>query len=68
MTLLEYFATEPPGAVSEMADYLGITPTWMSVLIHDKKRRPSAQLSVLIEQATQGLVKREDLRPDLFVR
>lgn len=65
MTLLEYFAEEPTGAVSEMADYLGITPTWMSLLIH-QHRKPSAALSVKIERATQGLVKREDLRPDLF--
>lgn len=68
MTLLEYFSTEPPGAVSEMAAHLGITPTWMSVLIHDKKRRPSADLCVRIEQATQKLVTREELRPDLFLR
>lgn len=65
MTLLEYFAEEPPGAVSEMAEYLGITPTWMSLLIH-KHRQPSAALSVKIEKATQGLVQRKDLRPDLF--
>jgi hypothetical protein len=66
MTLLEYFSTEPTGAVSEMAVHLGITPTWMSVLIHDSKRRPSADLCVRIEKATQGLVTRKELRPDLF--
>lgn len=49
-----------------MAQYLGITPTWMSVLIHDPKRRPSAMLCVKIEQATQGLVTKKELRPDLF--
>ena len=65
MTLEEYFSTEPMGAITEMAEYLGITTTWMSLLINNR-RRPSAQLSVKIEKATQGLVKREHLRPDLF--
>lgn len=66
MTLKEYFSTEPPGAVNEMAEHLGITPTWLSLLIHARKR-PSPELSIRIEKATQGLVPREVLRPDLFV-
>ncbi len=66
MTLEEYFATEPRGAKVEMADYLGITATYISLLIHGK-RRTSKSLAISIENATQGLVKRQDLRPDLFV-
>ena len=54
------------GAVNEMAEHLGITPTWLSLLIHEHKR-PSAELAIKIEKATQGLVPREVLRPDLFV-
>jgi DNA-binding transcriptional regulator YdaS (Cro superfamily) len=54
------------GAVNEMAEHLGITATWLSILIHNHKR-PSAMLAIKIEKATQGLVKREVLRPDLFV-
>jgi DNA-binding transcriptional regulator YdaS (Cro superfamily) len=65
MTLKEYFKTEPMGAVNEMAEYLGITPTWLSLLIHERKR-PSPELAVKIEKATQGLVPRNILRPDLF--
>jgi hypothetical protein len=65
MTLKEYFSTEPMGAVNEMAKYLDITPTWLSLLIHNKKR-PSPELAVKIEKATQGLVPREVLRSDLF--
>lgn len=65
MTLKEYFRTEPMGAVNEMAEYLGITPTWLSLLIHERKR-PSPELAVKIEKATQGLVPRNLLRPDLF--
>jgi len=65
MTLKEYFKTEPMGAVNEMAEYLEITPTWLSLLIHGHKR-PSPELAVKIEKATQGLVPRNILRPDLF--
>jgi DNA-binding transcriptional regulator YdaS (Cro superfamily) len=38
----------------------------MSLLINEH-RRPSAELAVKIEKATQGLVGRDVLRPDLFV-
>jgi DNA-binding transcriptional regulator YdaS (Cro superfamily) len=65
MTLKEYFSTEPVGAVNEMAEYLEITPTWLSILIHEKKQ-PSPALAIKIEKATQGLVPRTILRPDLF--
>lgn len=65
MTLSEYFENEPKGAKVEMAQYLGITPTYMSLLIHNK-RRSSPELAKVIEVATQGLVTRQDLRPDLY--
>jgi len=48
-----------------MAEYLGITSTWLSLVIHNKKR-PSPNLAIRIENATQGLVTRKVLRPDLF--
>lgn len=48
-----------------MADYLGITLTWLGLIMH-KKRKPSAALAVKIEKATQGLVTAKELRPDLF--
>lgn len=65
MTLNEYFATEPRGSKMEMAEYLGITPTWLSLLMSGRKRA-SPLLAVKIEEATQKLVTREELRPDLF--
>ena len=65
MTLTEYFEHEPRGAKAEMAEYLKITPTWLSQLMKGE-RRASAALCMKIEKATQGLVKRKDLRPDLF--
>ena len=66
MTLAEYFSTEPRGSKVEMAQYLNITATYMSLLIHGK-RRASPHMALAIEAATQGLVTRRDLRPDLYV-
>lgn len=66
MTLTEYFSSEPRGAKVEMAEYLGITVTYMSLLIHGK-RRPSLPMALAIERATQDLVSAKELRPDLFV-
>ena len=65
MTLTEYFKDEPRGAKAEMAEYLKITPTWLSQLMKGE-RRASAALCMKIEKATGGLVKRKELRPDLF--
>ena len=48
-----------------MARHLGISAEWMSKLIACKVK-PSPLLAKKIEDATQGLVKRKDLRPDLF--
>ena len=65
MTLTEYFSSEPRGAKVEMAEYLGITVTYLSLLIH-RKRRPSLPMALAIERATQDLVSAKELRPDLF--
>ena len=65
MNLKQYFKDEPRGAKSEMAEYLGISAEWISKIIAGKARA-SAKLAKKIEEATQGLVKREELRPDLF--
>ena len=65
MNLKEYFQEEPYGAKKEMAEYLGITQTWLGLLIR-KARRPSFVLARKIEKATQGLVTAKELRPDLF--
>ena len=65
MHLKQYFKGEPYGAKKEMADHLGITLTWLGILMK-KKRRPSPELAKRIEKATQGLVTAKELRPDLF--
>lgn len=65
MDLKTYFSTEPIGSIKEMAEYLGVTPCWISLLINGH-RKPSPKLAKRIEEATQGLVTRQELRPDLF--
>jgi DNA-binding transcriptional regulator YdaS (Cro superfamily) len=65
MTLVEYFNSLPRGAKSAMAKELGVTKTWIALLIAGT-RRPSAALAVQIEQYTRRAVKKRELRPDLF--
>jgi DNA-binding transcriptional regulator YdaS (Cro superfamily) len=65
MKLTEYFADKPRGAQRELAEKLGISKTWMT-LITNGHQVPSAALAVLIHQVTNGRVTREELRPDLF--
>ena len=65
MTLNDYFKTDVRGAKAEMAEYLRVTPTWLSLLIAGK-RKASPLLAKRIEDATGGLVTRHDLRPDLY--
>ena len=45
MELKEYFKEEPKGAINEMAGYLGVSPTWLSLIIHGH-RVPSPKLAV----------------------
>ena len=65
MHLKQYFKGEQYGAKKEMAEYLGITPTWLGLLIR-RARQPSPELAKRIERATQKLVTAKELRPDLF--
>lgn len=65
MTLKNYFLPLPRGSKVSMARALGISKTWLSLIINGQKS-PSAQLSKEIEKNTNGVVTRKDLRPDLF--
>lgn len=65
MTLQEYFAGKPHGSKVELANALGVSKTWMSLLISGQKV-PSPELALEVERLTNGQVKRVDLRPDLF--
>ena len=65
MTLVEYFSSLPRGAKSAMAKDLGVTKTWIALLVAGT-HKPSAALAVQIEQYTRKAVKKKELRPDLF--
>jgi len=67
MTLQEYFAAQPRGSKAQMAEQLGISRTWMSQII-SRRVTCSADMAVAICRLTNGAVRREDLRPDLFGR
>ena len=65
MTLKEYFIDKDRGAKAAMAEALGISRTWLSLVITDREKS-SAELAVAIERYTKGKVKRKVLRPDIF--
>ena len=65
MTLESYFKGKPRGSKSAMALKLGISRTWLSLIIAGTKL-PSAELCVEIERYTNGSVSRRNMRSDLF--
>lgn len=65
MTLIEYFEGKPRGSKVALANALGISKTWMALIIHGRALA-SPELAREIERATNGKVKRKDLRPDVF--
>ena len=66
MTLSEYFESDVRGSKAEMAEYLKISPTWISLIIAGR-RKASPVLALALEKATGGLVTRQELRPDIFL-
>ena len=67
MTLKEFFKDEPRGAKVAMAKALGISKTWLSLIISEKEI-PSPVLAVAISHYTKGRVTRKSLRPDILDR
>jgi len=65
MTLDEFFCTKPRGSKIEMAKAIGVSKTWMSLVISGRQLA-SPELSLAIERYTKGQVKRKTLRPDIF--
>ena len=65
MTLPEYFVGKNRGAKAALATKLGISRTWLSLVIAGRKL-PSPELARNIEIHTGRKVKRVDLRPDIF--
>lgn len=65
MNLQDYFADKKRGAKDALAKDLGISRTWMSLIISGREVC-SPELALEIERLTSGAVTRKDLRPDLF--
>lgn len=65
MTLKEWFAKQPRGAKTAMANAVNVSKTWLSLVISGHKL-PSAMLAVAISAHTKGKVPRKVLRPDIF--
>ena len=63
MSLEHYFSDKGRGSKAQLARDLGITKTWLSLLITGR-RVPSATLAIDIERRTG--ISRKALRPDLF--
>jgi len=63
MTLEQYFSDKTRGAKTDLARELGITKTWLSLLVSGREV-PSATLAIDIERRTG--IHRKYLRPDLF--
>jgi len=65
MDLSEY-ATDPAKR-RELANVVGVNPDYLwQVATGWKGKRASRMLAIAIEHATQGIVTRHSLRPDLF--
>lgn len=67
MKLRAYIDTLPRGGIAEFAGKVGISPIYLSQLAATQDGRvPSAELCVSIERLTDGIVSREELRPNDF--
>ena len=65
MTLKQYFLDKPRGAKAAMAEAMGVSRTWVALIISGA-RMPGAELAVAIHKYTNGEVSKKELRPDLF--
>jgi len=65
MTLSEYFDNKPLGSKQDFAKELGITRTWLALIINGQKT-PSPTLAIQIHALTKGKVNKKVLRPDIF--
>jgi DNA-binding transcriptional regulator YdaS (Cro superfamily) len=66
MQLKEYFENKPHGSKADFAKSLGVTKTWLSLIMSGRKT-PSPFLCIEIERLTKKKVKRKELRPDIFI-
>ena len=54
------------GSQAELARRIGKNQQDVHYWLHDAKKGVPAEHAAAIEQATGGIVKREELRPDIF--
>lgn len=54
------------GSQSRLAALAGVSQQAIGKLALGTSRRPSAELAIAIERATNGAVTRHDLRPDIY--
>lgn len=66
MQLKDYFENKPHGSKADFAKSLGVTKTWLSLIMSGRKI-PSPSLCIQIEKLTKRKVKRKELRPDIFI-
>lgn len=65
MNLRTYLDSLPRGGAKNFAGRIGVEPVYLSQLAAKQGgRQPSPALCVVIEQATDGVVSRTDLRDD----
>lgn len=64
MNLKQYLKNKPVGAQADLAKTLGISRTWMTLIVNGHVK-PSPKLSIEIERHTG--VSRSILRPDLYL-
>lgn len=65
MSLREWLKSQGRGSQQKLAQKIGVSETWMSLLVNN--RVPcSPALATAIHQATEGQVTRLELRPDIF--
>ena len=62
MKLKHYFENHPEISRKQLAEKLGVTPEFVSMLVAGK-RTGSIEKCILIEELTNGEVTVEDLRP-----
>lgn len=64
MTLQEYFISQDRGAITRLAENLGIKQPIVSFWVNGQRQVP-AERCPEIERITKGLVTCEELRPDV---
>jgi DNA-binding transcriptional regulator YdaS (Cro superfamily) len=63
MNLKEYFS-DPDRKQADLAALLDCNPAQVSQWVNDENRKPDARNCLAIERVTNGLITRQELRPE----